>query len=255
MANARVLDADGTLLSPCTLDRADDLLAAGKARLISQVPLTIRLVKPARGHPRPKRRPDVQPGAGKQLLLHTCCAPCSTYCVQRLRTLGFQLTAHWYNPNIHPSAEHEQRRMSLYHYAARVALPVLESSEPEDEGFRAAIREHERRPERCAICYRLRLEATARLACQRGCDAFSTTLLISPFQLQDLIRATGEELAARYGVAFYFENMRRGWGERTRLAQEYGLYLQQYCGCALSAEEARQARTQGSVALPRSSRG
>lgn len=247
MAYARVLDAEGKLLSPCPLDRANDLIAAGKANTVSQDPTTIQLVYTVAVQPHPELSADLRPGEGKRLLLHACCAPCSTYCVGRLGELGFSLTAYWYNPKIHPADEYETRRQSMRGYAERISLPVIWPDEQGDEQYGRSIIGHERRPERCAICYRLRLEETARAACQQGFHAFSTTLLISPYQQQDVLRAIGEELAVRYQIEFYWANMRRGWGERGRLAREYGLYLQQYCGCVWSEREAREARARRSL--------
>jgi len=90
---------------------------------------------------------------------------------------------------------------------------------------------------RCAICYEMRLTQTARAAKAGGFPAFTTTLLISPYQDQELIRQLGERIAAAEGITFYFENFRRGWSERGRMATEYGLYRQQYCGCIYSEWE------------------
>ena len=175
---------------------------------------------------------------GQRLLLHICCGPCATYSVQRLREVGFDLTGYWHNPNIHPFSEHERRRESLLAFAQAVALPVIESEGYEVVEFLRGVAGRERRGERCAICYELRLAATARAARAGGYDAISTTLLISPYQDQALIRAIGERVAAEAGVEFYFENLRRGWAERGRLARQYDLYQQRYCGCLYSEWEA-----------------
>ena len=93
------------------------------------------------------------------------------------------------------------------------------------------------RPERCQVCYRLRLGKTAAMARERGFDAFSTTLLISPYQDHSLLRQVGEEMAAEYDVPFHYEDLRKGWGERGRLTRQYNLYRQQYCGCIYSEWE------------------
>jgi hypothetical protein len=181
-------------------------------------------------------------GQGTRLLLHICCAPCSTYCIQRLRGLGFDLTGFWYNPNIHLAEEHERRRASLERYAAQVEQPVLWEAGYEPGRFFDALAGHEAKGERCARCYWLRLNATARRAAQGGFDAFTTTLLISPYQDQQALRDAGEAAARDAGIAFHFEDMRRGWSERGRLANLYGLYKQRYCGCAHSEREASEAR-------------
>lgn len=181
----------------------------------------------------------------RRILLHICCAPCATYTVVRLRELAFAVTGYWYNPNIHPFSEHERRRETLTRYADEIALPVIWEPGYAPVEFLRAINEHERFGERCRICYRMRLEQTAQVAAREGFDAFTTTLLISPYQDQQAIKALGEAAAAQYGVAFFFENFRRGWAERSRMVREYGLYSQRYCGCIYSEWEAldRQATT------------
>ncbi len=242
MDRALVLDSEGKLLSPCPADRARRLVAAGRARVVSEEPLTIQLAYATAGAPHRKESLAPCPGAGKTLLLHICCAPCSTYCIRRLGQVGFALTGFWYNPNIEPFGEHDKRRECLRAYAASVGLS-MQWAEGSDAGcFRREIAGHEQRPARCAICYRLRLEATARAAREGGFDAFTTTLLISPYQQQDVLREIGEQCAAQYGVEFYWEKLRRGWAERGRMSREAGLYLQRYCGCAFSEREADEAR-------------
>lgn len=99
------------------------------------------------------------------------------------------------------------------------------------------------KPERCRICYRLRLGKTAAMARERGFKAFSTTLLISPYQDHDLLKQVGEEMGAEHGVNFYYEDLRKGWSERGRLTRQYGLYRQQYCGCIYSEWERYRPKT------------
>ena len=179
-----------------------------------------------------------QPTEGRSILLHICCGPCGTYPINRLRELGFSVTGFWYNPNIHPYAEHERRKECVAEYARTVGLPMIWSERYEMPLYFRQVAGHEERGERCGICYRLRLERIAQVARERGFDAFTTTLLISPYQQQTLIGSIGEELAVKNGVEFFFENLRRGWGERGRLAREHHLYQQQYCGCIYSEVEA-----------------
>jgi len=238
-----VLDAAGQRLSPCTPDKARRLVAEGKAKLISESPFTIQLPLTAHLKSKPKALAE-KPGEGKRLLLHICCGPCSTYTIKRLREQGFEVSGFWYNPNIHPFAEHERRRECVRLYAEQVGLPMLWWKEYEMHVYLRAVVGHEAFGERCAICYRLRLERTAQAA-QHGFDAFTTTLLISPYQQQALIRSLGEELGGKYGLEFYFENLRRGWSERGHMAREHNLYQQRYCGCIYSEWEAhdRQSST------------
>lgn len=233
---ARVLDARGGELSPCPAGRARKLVAAGRATLVCAQPLTIRLPYEAEVPAAQRRQANPAIAPGTPLLLHICCGPCATYPVPHLRELGFEVLGWWYSPNIHPAGEHALREASLRAYVEEVALP-LESGPYEPERYEEAVLGHEARPERCRRCYRLRLEATAREAARRRIGAFSTTLLISPYQDQDAIHEVGDEVAGRHGLRFYFENLRRGWAERGRLARRYGLYLQQYCGCRFSLAE------------------
>jgi len=241
MKRATVLDAHGNALSPCPEQKARALVSAGKARLLSEAPLTIQLDYAVECVPQPL--PDVTSGAGQRLLLHICCAPCATYTVKHLRAEGWEVTGYWHNPNIHPYSEHEKRREALVSLAGELGLPILWEPGYDLLAFLRAVVGHERFGERCALCYALRLERLARTAQAQGFAAFSTTLLISPYQDQAVLHRVGEALGARYGVAFHFENLRRGFAEHHRLAEHYGLYRQRYCGCLFSEWEALDRQT------------
>jgi len=233
-----VLDAEGRELSPTSIEKARRLVATGRATLVSETPFVVRLSYTVHLPPKPKPAEERPIGEGKSILLHVCCAPCGTYTVERLRELGFAVTGFWYNPNIHPWSEHERRRETLARYATEVDLPMIWAEGYEMPSFLRAVAGHERFGERCAICYQMRLERTAQVAAAQGFDAITTTLLISPYQNQALIRRIGETAAAEHGVTFYFENFRRGWARRGHLAREYDLYQQRYCGCVYSEWEA-----------------
>jgi predicted adenine nucleotide alpha hydrolase (AANH) superfamily ATPase len=172
-----------------------------------------------------------------KLLLHACCAPCSVACIESLADEGLRPSLFWYNPNIHPWTEYKSRRDCLKSFAGERGLEL----ETEDEyGLRSFIRgvyPFIDQADRCVFCYRLRLEKTAEKAGREGFDAFSTTLLISPYQNHELIRAIGEELAGRRGVAFLYRDFRPRFREGRKRAGELGLYLQKYCGCVFSEEE------------------
>ncbi len=242
MSQAIVLDAAGKRLSPCSTERAQKLLAEGKAKLVADSPLTIQLPYRVSWTPMAKAQPVEKPGEGRRLLLHICCGPCSTYTIERLRDLRFELSGFWYNPNIHPFAEHERRRDCVEAYAANMDLPMVWYPDYEMPVYFRAVAGHEALGERCAICYQLRLERTAQVARERSFDAFTTTLLISPYQQQASIRSLGDELAAQYGLQFYFENFRHGWSARGRMAREHEMYQQRYCGCVYSEWEAQDRR-------------
>lgn len=245
MAKAIVLDAEGRHLSPTSEDKARRLVRQGKAEFVRSEPLTIRLTYEVQIPAAPQSEPEPLPGKGRRILLQVCCAPCATYSVQRLRELGFAVTGLWYNPNIHPFSEHERRRETLVHYAAQIDLPVIWEPGYDVVSYMRAISGHERYRERCRICYEMRLERTAQVAGDEGFDAFATTLLVSPYQSQDTIRALGETAGERHGVPFFFENLRRGWADHFGTVQEHELYSQSYCGCLYSEWEAldRSAET------------
>ncbi len=236
----RVLDARGRELSLCAWDRAAELVAAGRAAFLPGAPPTVQLPYAVDRPAKPQRVTGPAVVAGTTLLLHICCGPCATYPVPYLRELGFEIVGWWYNPNIQPAQEHALREESAGIYARRVSLPMA-SGAYEPERFSAAARGQAERPERCRLCYRLRLEETAREAHRLGIGTISTTLLVSPYQDQAALREIGEEAAGRYGLRFYFENLRRGYAQRGRLAREYGLYLQQYCGCRYSLAERQRS--------------
>jgi epoxyqueuosine reductase len=242
---AVVLDAEGRTLSPCPEGKALRLVAARRAELVREDPLTIRLTR-AVPLPEPKRRGHQPPAPidhhGERLLLHICCGPCATYTVAHLRDLGFDVTGYWFDPNIHPFSEHERRRESLVKLATDVDLPVIWEPGYEMPEFLRLVAGTPHRPGRCRICYRMRLARTAHAAAAGGFDAFSTTLLISPYQDLKAMREIGEEEGAAQGVRFYFENLRKGFAEHGRLAREHGLYMQRYCGCVYSEWEGLRGR-------------
>jgi predicted adenine nucleotide alpha hydrolase (AANH) superfamily ATPase len=175
-----------------------------------------------------------------KLLLHTCCAPCSIQCVKTLAGEGIDLELFWYNPNIHPYTEYRSRRDSLAVFAGDKALLLTIEDEYGLRPFIKSVSSIEEDPgdnKRCGFCYRLRLEKTVRFAAEKGCDAFSTTLLISPYQNHELLKEVGEELAVLYKVQFLYRDFRPGFREGQREAREVGYYMQKYCGCIYSEEE------------------
>ena len=171
----------------------------------------------------------------KSVLVHCCCAHCAAYTVNYWQGQGYQVSALWYNPNIHPYMEHQQRLASMKAYAREVDLPLIIA-----EGY--DIIEYFRRvagdePQRCQHCFRLRLSKTAEVAHQRGFDAFTTTLLISPHQKHDLLREIGDELAKEKGVEFRYADLRKHYSDSRHLTKGLNLYRQQYCGCIYSEWE------------------
>ena len=128
-----------------------------------------------------------------KLLLHTCCAPCSVYCIKSLREEEIEPTVYWFNPNIHPYMEYKARRDTLKEYAQSIGIDVIfEENYGLKEFCKNVIDDLENR---CAkYCYRVRLEQTAQYAKQHGYDAFTTTLLVSPYQNHDLLIQVAEDM-------------------------------------------------------------
>ncbi|RNC73183.1 MAG: hypothetical protein ED859_00300 [Desulfuromonadales bacterium] len=170
-----------------------------------------------------------------KLLLHICCAPCSIYPVSQFRDQGLDVTGFWFNHNIHPYQEYRRRLDTVREYADKVALEVVYRDEYRLEEFLGAVAQNP--AERCFYCYFSRLDAVAAAAAALGFDAFSSSLLYSRYQKHDAIIACAERAAERHGVAFRYDDLRRGWQEGIRISREMGLYRQQYCGCIYSEKE------------------
>ena len=170
-----------------------------------------------------------------KILLHTCCAPCSIYPVEYLRSEGMDVTGYFFNPNIHPYTEFMKRKETLEKYAAEIGLPVVFEPGYELEEFLrgAAYRESYR----CRACYATRLDRAARTAKAGGYDCFSTTLLVSPYQKHELIGEIGREAGDRHGITFYYADFRPGYREAAARSRKMGMYRQQYCGCIYSEKE------------------
>lgn len=170
-----------------------------------------------------------------KLLLHTCCAPCSVYCVDSLRAEGIEPVSFWYNPNIHPYQEYKARRDTLKSYAASIGLELVVREEYGLRPFvRAVAGDIDRR---CSYCYAVRMEETARYAAEHNFTHISTTLLVSPYQDHQGITAAGERFAAQYGVTFLYRDFSVGFRQGQAKARELGLYMQKYCGCVFSEED------------------
>ncbi len=171
-----------------------------------------------------------------KILLHTCCAPCLIYPLKKLREEGFEASAIFYNPNIHPWAEYQRRRDAVEAWAKQENCAVA-YPEYRPEEFFQAINLQEALPGRCALCWRLRLEKTAQAAKEAGCDYFSSTLLVSPYQDQEKLKQIGTEAALGAGIKFYYADFRPGFREAHTQAKAKGIYCQKYCGCIYSEIE------------------
>lgn len=173
-------------------------------------------------------------------LLHICCAPCSIACIDTLRQEGIEPVGFWYNPNIHPFTEYKMRKNTLVEYAKSIDLKL----EIENEyGLRRFIEGvYPNFDNRCAFCYTLRFEETARYAAEHGFDQFTSTLFVSPYQNHALMREVAERAAEKYGVAYLHRDFSPRFREGQDKARELGLYMQKYCGCIFSEEDRYKKR-------------
>lgn len=170
-----------------------------------------------------------------KLLLHTCCAPCSVYCIDALRKEKIEPTVYWFNPNIHPYMEYKARRDTLKKYTKDIKInSIFEEDYGLEDFCKNVINNLENR---CKdYCYPVRLEKTAKYAKENGYDTFSTTLLVSPYQKHEAIKEIAEKIATRYGLNFLYRDFRLGFKEGQAKARELGLYMQKYCGCIFSEQ-------------------
>lgn len=186
-----------------------------------------------------------------RLLLHACCAPCSSYVLEYL-SQHFSITLLFYNPNISPQTEYEKRYAELLRLVKEQPHRFFVSVAPcgyDPEIFFSAVRGMESLPEggaRCAVCYRMRLEAAARAAKDGDFDYFTTTLSISPLKNAEKLNVIGAELSREYGVPYLYSDFKKkeGYKRSIALSREYGLYRQNYCGCIFSKQEAEHREEQ-----------
>lgn len=170
-----------------------------------------------------------------RLLLHSCCAPCTTYCLEKLRSDGHEVHGYFCNPNIHPYTEFRRRLDAYREYCTLVGL---DADIDEEYGLRQYLAEIGGDVEgRCVACYRMRLLSAAKLALRRGADAFTTTLSISPYQDHKLLVRVGEDVSKEVGVPFVYYDFTPGYRRSVEISRELGLYRQPYCGCVFSEEE------------------
>jgi predicted adenine nucleotide alpha hydrolase (AANH) superfamily ATPase len=171
----------------------------------------------------------------KSVLVHSCCAHCAAYTLAYWREQGYEVSALWYNPNIHPYLEHRQRLESMRSLAREAGFPLIVHEGYDMVEYFRRVAGHE--AERCRYCYELRLERTAEIARERGLGGFTSTLLISPQQQHEAVREIGSRVAERAGVEFLYADLRKRYSDSRRLTKPMELYRQQYCGCVYSEWE------------------
>ena len=186
----------------------------------------------------------------KRLLLHSCCAPCSSHCLSELSP-QIGVTVLYYNPNLDSAAEYEKRKREQIRFLRETGLADFLDCDYAPEDYISVVRGLEEEKEggaRCAVCFRLRLERTAREAKARGFDYFATTLTVSPLKNAKLINEIGFAVAEEVGVPYLPSDFKKrgGYLHSVRLSEEYGLYRQDYCGCAFSKAERERQKEMGS---------
>jgi len=193
-----------------------------------------------------------------RLLLHVCCAGCACYPLRKLRQVkvegkDLEIDGFWYNPNIHPYSEYQNRMMTMGYFSQKENLPMIWKDDYALEEWLEATRKEfdltsfpvgkERSPghwtkeKRCEKCYNFRLKELLKEAKQKGYDYFSTTLLYSKFQKHELIKDICERFENQYDIDFYYFDFRTGWQEGTEISKKMDLYRQHYCGCIFSEKE------------------
>ena len=176
--------------------------------------------------------------AGKRLLLHSCCAPCSSYCLEQVSPV-LQTTVLYYNPNLDSEEEYEKRKGEQIRLLQKTGMADFLDCDYSPEDFTKIAKGYENAPEggaRCERCFRLRLERTAKEAKAGGYDFFATTLTLSPLKNAKLINEIGFELEKEYGVCYLPSDFkkRNGYLRSIQLSKEHALYRQNYCGCEFS---------------------
>ncbi|MEK6590669.1 MAG: epoxyqueuosine reductase QueH [Nitrospinota bacterium] len=172
-----------------------------------------------------------------KLILHICCAPCSPYAIDLLKR-DFELTAYFYDPNIHPEEEYQFRLEEMRRFSHQIGLNFIAAEYDHDRWFKLT-EGHENDREggnRCEICFRMRLEETVIFAKRNGFKYFTTVLTTSPHKSAVVINKIGIELAEQYGLNFYAADFKKkdGFKVSVQRSKEYGLKRQNYCGCMFS---------------------
>lgn len=182
---------------------------------------------------------EVLEGAeGKRLLLHSCCGPCSSYCLTELAP-RIQTTVFYYNPNLDSEEEYEKRKGEQMRFLTETGLADFLDCDYAVGDYEGAIFGYENEPEgggRCKICFTLRLRRTAEMAKQHGYDFFGTTLTVSPLKNAELINEIGFALEQEYGVRYLPSDFKKrgGYQKSIELSKEHNMYRQNYCGCKYS---------------------
>jgi len=178
-----------------------------------------------------------------RLLLHSCCGPCSTAVIERLKEYA-DITIIYYNPNIEPIDEYEKRKIEQIKVIEKLGVKYLDC-DYDNTAFKLIASGLEKEPEggkRCHKCYLLRLEYVAKVAKDKMFDYFSTTLTVSPYKHSDVLNKIGLNLETKYEVKYLVNDFKKrdGYKRSIEMSKEYDLYRQDYCGCLYSLEYNRK---------------
>ena len=176
-----------------------------------------------------------------KLLLHACCAPCSSSCIERLSNF-FEITIFYYNPNISNEEEYlkrlEEVKRFVSEFKTKYEVKVIDGRYDPNEFFEIAkgLENEPERGARCYKCYKLRMEEAFKFASKHGYDYVATTLTLSPYKKTDWINKIGEELNNKYSTTYLYSDFKKknGYKRSIELSKEYNLYRQDYCGCIYS---------------------
>lgn len=200
-----------------------------------------------RGHGKVSKGILQPPQEARQVLLHSCCAPCSGGIMEGLQAAGLEVTVFFCNPNIHPRSEYRRRKDENKRFADKLAIPFIDAEDLPDPWFEriAGLEQEPERGRRCSACFSYRLEATARAAVERRISVFATTLGISRWKDLAQVDGCGRQVASRYPGLYYWDhNWRKGGGAQAMIevSRREGFYHQEYCGCRYSLEETNRWR-------------
>lgn len=186
---------------------------------------------------------------GSTLLLHACCAPCSSAVLERLGSF-FKITIIYYNPNITEEKEYLHRLTELKTFIKKIPtkypINIIDARYNPKEFFAISkgLEKEKERGKRCFKCYKLRLEETAKVAKENNFDFFTTTLTLSPYKKTDWLNEIGKDLSEKYQTSYLYSDFKKknGYKRSIELSKEYNLYRQDYCGCIYSKLEREEEK-------------
>ena len=170
-----------------------------------------------------------------KILLHSCCGPCTIYPYQQLEEEGFEVTAYFHNPNIHPFREFKLRLSTFREYTATENIKNIIDNSYGLQQFVRKIAFNENK--KCLICYKMRIENVALIAFEKGFDAFTTSLLYSKYQKHNKLREICNKISDDYKIPFVYRDFREGWQYGIEQSILKNMYRQPYCGCVFSEHE------------------